>query len=360
MSWVGLRDARGGVFSQCGLGRASRAPFNLSAVMPSGTLMFEFASDPRGRVQTLVDYGSTHPWAAGLRVTLDQNGVLTLFHWQGTQARRYTLETGLVCVTLSIVVTYTWDAPMRRGVLAVQCPDHNVMLFSEISAPLPLSMRDGMRMMADKRHCRINSNAAFVALADEVMPIGQLPTLGADVLIPTPEGSIAISDIRAGQMIVTSSGKLAQVRWAGAATLPARGRFAPLTMRAPYHGLRQDMTVAHDQQLRIQGPEVEYLFHTDQISLRVGDLRDGIAVRQSQRALTKDYWQILLDQPEPIAIGSMHIEAMDISAIRKDPALKAHSVLAGIPPELIPSAAAQPRPVLKPYETHSLQKLRVA
>ena len=51
---------------------------------------------------------------------------------------------------------------MRHGVLSVQCPDKNLMLFSELSAPLPLSMR----VMADKRHCQTSSNAAFVALAD--------------------------------------------------------------------------------------------------------------------------------------------------------------------------------------------------
>lgn len=360
MSWVGLRDARGGVFSPVGLGQASRGPFDLNAVMPCGTLMLEFASDPRGGVQTLIDYGSSHPWAAGLRVTLDQNGLLTLFHWQGAQERHFTLETGLVCVTLSVVVTYTWDAPMRRGVLAVQCPDQNLMLFSELSAPLPLSMRDAMRVMADKCHCRTSSNAAFVALADEVVPIGVMPTLGADVLIPTSEGDVAVSKIRAGQMVVTATGKLAQVRWVGAATLPARGRFAPLTMRAPYYGLCKDVTVAYDQQLRIRGPEVEYLFHTEQISLRVGDLRDGVAVRRAPVALTQEYWQIVLDQPEPIAIANMEIEAMDISALRIDPAIKAHSVLASLPSELVPKETPNVWPILQPYETHSLQKLRVA
>lgn len=55
MSWIGLRDNVGGVFSPIGLGRANRAPFGLDAVMPRGTLMLEFASDPRGGVQTLLD-----------------------------------------------------------------------------------------------------------------------------------------------------------------------------------------------------------------------------------------------------------------------------------------------------------------
>jgi hypothetical protein len=42
--------------------------------MPCGTLMIEFASDPRGGVQTILDYGSSHPWAVGLVITLDNAG----------------------------------------------------------------------------------------------------------------------------------------------------------------------------------------------------------------------------------------------------------------------------------------------
>ena len=47
MSWIGLRDARGGVFSAVGLGRVDRTPFDLNAMLAHGTVMFEFASDPR-------------------------------------------------------------------------------------------------------------------------------------------------------------------------------------------------------------------------------------------------------------------------------------------------------------------------
>jgi hypothetical protein len=51
--------------------------------MPCGTLMIEFASDPRGGVQTILDYGPSQPWAAGLVITLDNHGLLKLEHWQG-------------------------------------------------------------------------------------------------------------------------------------------------------------------------------------------------------------------------------------------------------------------------------------
>ena len=51
---------------------------------------------------------------------------------------------------------------------------------------------------------------------------------------------------------------------------------------------------------------------------------------------------------------------MDISALRIDPAIKAHSVLASLPSELVLKETPNVWPILQPYETHSLQKLRVA
>ena len=151
--------------------------------------MLEFASDPRGGVQTLLDYGSSHPWAAGLTITLAGSGTLTLSQWQGDQRRVHRLATDVLTVKPSVTVTYTWDAPLRRGVLALEVGD-SVPVFAELIAPLPLSMRDGARMMADARHCAVNSGATFVAIADEVMPIGVPPTLGGDTMIQTPSRSV--------------------------------------------------------------------------------------------------------------------------------------------------------------------------
>lgn len=155
MSWIGLRDNVGCVFSPIGLGRANRATFDLNAVMPRGTLMLEFSSDPRGGAQTLLDYRSSHPWAAGLTLTLGEHGTLTLTQWQGDQRRVRRLATDVLTVKPSVTVTYTWDAPLRRGVLALEVGG-SVPVFAELIAPLPLSMRDGMRMMADARHWALN------------------------------------------------------------------------------------------------------------------------------------------------------------------------------------------------------------
>lgn len=162
MSWIGLRDQKGGVFSPVGLGRTDRTPFDLNAVLPRGTVMFEFASDPRGGDQTLLDYGATHPWAAGLTLALCADGTLTLTHWTGAQRRVYRVATNLLSVTPSITVSYTWDAPLRRGVLAVESGGVSAPILAELPSPLPLSIRDAVDVRSSplprQQQCKVLCN----------------------------------------------------------------------------------------------------------------------------------------------------------------------------------------------------------
>ncbi len=360
MSWIGLRDQKGGVFSPVGLGRMDRAPFDLNAVLPRGTVMFEFASDPRGGDQTLLDYGATHPWAAGLKLTLCADGTLSLTQWMGAQRRVYRVATNLLSVTPSITVSYTWDAPLRRGVLAVEAGGASAPILAELPSPLPLSIRDVMRLMSDRHHCRINSDARFLAIANDIMPICVLPKLGGATLIQTPKGALPVSKLRMGQMVTTATGDTAQVRWVGSAELPARGRFAPLMLRAPYHGLRHDMVVAPDQRLRARGPEVEYLFGTPHIAMRAGHLVDGVSVRAASSALVHRYWQVMLDRPASLAVDGLVFDGLDTSTIQADPALRAHTVLAHLPPELLPSFSRPAVPLLQSVEALTLRKLQAA
>ena len=358
MSWVGLRDINGGVFRPAGLGRQNAADCHLDGLMPSGTLMMEFASNPRGGVQTLLNYGSSHPWAAGLRVTLGEDGLVTLLHWQGDQRRKYTLRTDLVAVTPSVTLTYTWDAPLRRGVLSVKVSEGS-LYFAELVAPLPMSLRDGQRMMSDLHHCAMHSGVCFAALSDEVMPIGVLPTLDGNTLIKTPHGLVPICKLRAGQRVVTAAGDVAQIRWCGSTLLPARGRFAPLVMRAPYHGLQRDIIVAADQRLRMAGSEIEYLFGTENVAMRAGHLADDVSVTRIQSGPTHRYWQLLLDRAAPMSVAGMTIEGLDITGVQIDPSLRKHSAVAALPPELVPPAAPSQVPLLRSYETRTWRTLAV-
>ena len=360
MSWIGLRDKVDGVFSPAGLSRPTRAPFDLNAVLPVGTLMIEFASDPRTGVQTIVEYGSCHPWAAGLIIQLTASGRLSLEQWQGQDRKRFSFETGLVSPSGSVLVTYSWDAPRRKGVLAVDVSDGGPLLYLDLLAPLPMSKRDALRIMADHSHCRFGDGLCFAAIADEIVPIGVMPGLAPQSLVSTPQGYMPVAELRAGQIVHTANGSTAQVRWCGAATLPARGRFAPLVLRAPYHGLLADLTVSPDQRLRMNGAEVDYLFDKPTVAVRAGDMRDDRGVRAAHVGKTHTYHQILLDRAAPMRIAGMVVEGLDITGLRRDPALRSHTILSQMPAELLPACMGGRVPVLQYYEALTLRKLLAA
>lgn len=360
MSWIGLHDGSDGVFSPAGLGRTNRQPFDLNTVLATGTLMIEFASDPRTGVQTIVEYGSCQPWAAGLVIQLTASGQLTLEQWQGNDRKTFSLETGLVSPSDSILVTYSWDAPSRKGVLAIDVCDGGALLHLDLTAPLPLSMRDGLRIMADRSHCRFSEGVKFAAIANEVVPIGVMPGLAPQTMVMTPTGFTQVAELRAGQIVSTADGQTAQVRWCGHAILPALGRFAPIVLRAPYHGLLADLTVSPDQRVRLDGSEVDYLFDTPTVALRAGDLLGGGGARKAQCGKTQAYHQVLLDRAAPMRIAGMIVEGLDITGLRRDAGLRAHTILRQMPAELLPVCMAGRVPVLQSYEALTLRKLLAA
>ena len=360
MSWVGLRDKMGGHYNAAGLGCAQSEPFDPDAILSVGSLLIEFMSNPRAGLQTVLQFGACHPWASGLVMTLDGQGVLKLEQWQGQTRRTHILNTGILTREQSVLITYTWDAPMRRAVLAVDLGGGAAPIYTELHAPLPLCARDASRIISDPHHCKLHERTMFCAIADEIIPIGALPSLAPQTLIETPTGLRAVGTLRAGDFVTTPSGQQAQVRWCGSMKIPARGRFAPIAMRAPYHGLRTDLTVGPQQRLRMRGPNVEYLFDTDAVSVRVDDLRDGNAVRSVASGILQEYRQVVLDGGAAMCASGLTVEGLNIANIARDPRLRAHSILAQMPAELLPVQTGQSYQVLRGYEAHSLRKLLAA
>ncbi|MGV8950178.1 MAG: Hint domain-containing protein, partial [Cypionkella sp.] len=111
-------------------------------------------------------------------------------------------------------------------------------------------------------------------------------------------------------------------------SLPARGSFAPVLLRAPYFGVRKDILVSADQLIAIGGLETEYLFDTDSVLMPASALVDGrTAFSDDRRAVTGS---VALDLGKPALIEADGC----ILAIGHDPqldlplrALKSYEVL---------------------------------
>ena len=360
MNWLGLRDPGIGVFSPGGLGRPSRGLATPDDILPTGTLMLDVAVMPSLTEQSLMTYNAREPWPTGMSLSLDPHGMLTLTQAQGENVRRFTLATGVKGRATVMTVTFAWDAPNRRAILAAEVPDTGALRFMTDHAPLPMSVRDATRIMTDRHSCYFAPGVRFAALADAMAPIGPLPSLDGATPLPTPQGDIAIAKMRPGQIVQTADGGTAQVRWVGGVTLPARARFAPLHLRAPFYGARRDIHCAPCQQIHFRSTEVEYLFATHTVSARAGDILDGIGPRATGGALTATYWQVLLDRQVPVNIHGVECEMLDAATLIADPALRRLSVLRHVPPELLPRACARPIQRLQGFETRSLCEMRVA
>ncbi|MFZ3581607.1 Hint domain-containing protein [Loktanella sp. DJP18] len=360
MNWLGLRDPTGGVFSPAGLGQPAPCPAQPDELLATGTLLLDCNIMPSLTEQTLLSYQAMDPWRTALTVALDPKGTLIVTQAQGEDTRRYTLATGLMGRAMMTTIVFAWDAPHRRARLSAEVPDTGALWFTTGHGPLPLSLRDATRIVMDRHRCHVMPGTGFAAIAEGMMPIGPLPSLDAATLIPTPQGDVALDSLRPGQIVRTVGGGTAQVRWTGGLTLPARGRFAPLHLRAPFYGAQRDIHLAPCQQVHLRSSEVEYLFATHTVAARAGDLLDGIGPRAIGPAPTIHYRQLVLDRPAAVSVHGVACATLDTTAVVADPALRAQSILRDVPMELMPQTAPRDVQRLQGFETRSLCELRVA
>jgi hypothetical protein len=360
MSWTGLRDHTGGVYSPAGLGRSSRVPVDLNSLLATGSLVLQTTSDPARGPQALIRFAARAPWASALSLTLHPDGRLVMRHQQGAEICETTLHSTLLTPAQNVLITYTWNAPQRSGLLSLDVGDTGAFFAAPVHAPLPLSLRDAVRLMADEAQATTAPGVTFAAIADHAMPHGVLPSLHGATQLQTARGQTALRDLKTGDLVLAADGTYSQVRWTGHADLPARGRFAPVTLRAPYHGARADLHCAAGQTIQVSGSEVEYLFATDRVALCVGDLDHGVIHGHPPPALTTTYYQFLLDDPTPLAIAGLEVDGLDPTLLHNDPALHAHSLWCDIPAEVLPYPYRADVPVLRNFETLTLCNLRAA
>lgn len=362
MSWISLRDKASAAFQSAGLDAASGGVDDMTAILPHGSLLMEFAISPdgSGKPIPLLHYRAKTPWASGLTIRLMPDGILELSHQQGAQISKVELATGLVSRCEKITLIYTWDAPARRGLLSVEIPDTGVTVFEQITAPMPLTLRDVVRMSGSHDNCYATPRLEFMAFADHVMPHGPLPTLTAETWVPTPGGLVKASDLRQGDLIVAEDGKTAQLRWAGEVTVPARGRYAPVVARAPFYGALRDVAMSPDQRIQMIGSEVEYLFATDRVAVKVGDLPSHVIHRPAPQTHLQTYCQFILDRSVAMVINGLAVEDLDRSSLLQSKTLRDHSVLAGLPREVLPTGLRSDVPMLRGFETMTLCHLKAA
>lgn len=360
MTWVGLRDQSMADYRPGGLGRAQLQNVDIESSLEQGSLLLEFVAVPSDHDQILLNYRSSSPTASRLQIRLDLEGVLSVRHHCDHQEVFHQLETGLVTRSDSVTVRYTWDEVKGTSALSMDVEETGETHFAAFDTAIPFTFRDAVRIFMDPKKSQLGIGVKFVAMADDVMPHGALPSLLPDTLVPTPYGKRPVSDLAVGDLIQTQDGKTAQIRWCGSLSLPAHSRFAPLRLCAPFHNATGDLICSYDQQIRLGGNVVEYLFATDQVSAKVGHMQYGVTGAYHRRPQTIQYAQFVLDRSAPFNVSGVHVEGMNIKGLLANESLRDFSMLASLPKELLPLHNALTPPLLLGYEAINLSKSQAA
>lgn len=355
LNWIGTRTQEDGVFNRFGVGTPMRSQSVGMELLTKGSVLIEATIRPQSQPVNLVRFAALDPWPSGLTICLEPDGTVRLMMRQGGRHLATALKTNLGANVQTAHITYIWDAPNRSGRLSVHVPDHGLLWQTEVMAPFPLALRDAQRIVSDPASATLDAAVTYVAVADDCCPLGPLPGLSGMAAVETPRGPKTISDMQAGDLVRVANGSTVPVLWVGKATMPALGRFAPMTLRRPYMGLWEDLITAKDQRVCLTGSEVEYLFGEERIATAVRHLEARNCATPTKPApAVMTYYQVLLETHEIITVNGALVESFDGSAVLDRPEWIGTSVLADMPDGVRPRQIGLAAPVLQGFEALTL------
>ncbi len=363
MGWIGIADLGGGRFDPEGLGKQAgktRNTLDPDALMPQGTLMLETRLSCCATPQTLLAFRGNPPWAGSFSLQMLPGGGIILIETHGDDLRHTTLPHDPDGRTDVLRLTYCWDVPGGWASLTLERPGTDLVQSVALAPPRPFPVRDIQSMIMDPRRREMHAEVDFIAVSRKTEPVGPMPGLSGSVPVATPKGNIFADRLRRGSIVQTADGAQVPVLQTVRRTVPARGSFRPVLIRAPYFNLRQDIVLAPQQRLVIGGSEVEYMFGKEAVLVPARHLVNGISTRFADGPDLITYHHIVLPGHEVILAAGCPVESLYLGRLRRKPEQLALSILAGADRSLLPEHPKPVWPVLKPFEAVTLAMHRAA
>lgn len=364
MTWLSIADHNDRRFSVLGLGKDQQdAPVcgtQPDDLLTSGSIMFETRQAPDGRPQLLFGYKSTYPWLRSLTFQAIPGGGIALVQVQGSDITHAAIKHEDSGRSDVLRITYSWDSAAKWGRLALEEPENNRTVTVAVPKPKPIAIEDLRNMMLGRGDQTFGQDVIFAALSNKIEPLGPMPSLLPSTPLATPWGYKPASHLQRGDTVMTEGAGVVPVLQRVSRTVPARGSYAPIRLRAPYFGLQQDIVVAPDQRLVIDGPEVEYLFSKEAVLIPARHLVNGFAALQEPSGQTITYTQLVLPAHETMLAAGTPVESLYIGRLRRQPVQWASSVLAGEDRNLLPEHGQPAHSVLKWFEAITLASRRAA
>ncbi len=330
------------------------------ALMVRGSLVIETRLPQSRRPQPLLQIDREGGWPFHLALQAIPGGGLSFVTNQGAGFRHCATNAAEVGRTDVLRLTYSWDAPARVGQLAVERLDRGHLTLLPLKAPCPFRMGDLLALLRPGPHRFVAPELVFVALSSRVEPVGPMPSLTPSTPIATPNGYRPIAELQRGDTVLTAAGRAVPVLHKVARTVPARGCFQPLRLRAPFFGLARDIHVSPAQRLVLTGSEVEYLFGKEAVLVEMRHLMGEASVRPCTDRPTVTYQQLILPDHEPIWAAGTRAETLFIGRIRRKKQALASSLLAGLDRQTLPEHGQQVHPVLGAFDAVVLAEQRAA
>lgn len=265
------------------------------ALLEAGLFVTEFAL-PLVAPTLLLEIRSAAGWPRTFALFYEPTVGMVLLHRQGRVVVRHVLPGPLPESKGQARVSFRFDAPARQWDMSLEIlgPTGNdnakPARFDRArgSDPLPLRLCDLSSLAIGAFGAHRNPAILWFGVSRGSALPSQLPWIGQRTPIETSHGPRMAGQLQPGDLVRAINGDLLPLGRVRHVDLPSRGSFAPVFLRAPFFGARHDLLVAADQQIALNGPEVEYLFGQEDVLIKAADLVDGqTAILDQRRAMTQ-------------------------------------------------------------------------
>lgn len=348
MSWLAVRDLSDPEAQP--FGSALKQAVEPDALLVRGHFLAEAEPpDNAGDARTLLSCHAPGFGQFSLLLEVGADGSVMLTCTQGEETARLQTLPDPAMKSGGLLVSYIWDGPARSGQLLVTALDSAKTAVANINTPFPIPLRLIQGLASDPEQCVSHPSLVFFGFSDHPEHPDLRVSLSASCPVQTVCGPQMIRDIDVEDLVLTLDAGPQPVRGILRCEVPALGRFRPLRLRRPYYGLTQDVLVAADQKILLDGDMIEYLFGEEEVLASAGELADGASVHPEPRLKTIRYFQLLFDTHSLVEVAGAAMASLFNPA---PPAASAGG------PEIMPRHKGIVRPALRPYEALTLRSLR--
>lgn len=291
-----------------------------------------------------------------LCLTIDKDGNTNAHLQLGDAVCQLNISGDTALTQTQIRITFSWNMQNKTALLSVENPKTGLLCQTETSTPLPMPIEIMNTLLAQRPPACVSPNITFLGVSNQIEPVGFMPSIGKHSLVKTPTGAQPIETLLCGDLVETADNGPQPIRWICERTVPTKGLFQPLRLRAPYFGLLQDILVSPEQRIVFESPETEYLFGVESVLVEARHLVNNVnVIREPSIDDNIHLFQLLFDSHEIITVSGAQMESLFIGKIADDPDMIKSTLLAGLLPENVPYHKCIARPLLRSYEAMALQ-----